>query len=163
MKDDVLQIRCSTEDKQKIKDMAKENKLTLTDFIIKKCNEKCNDVQEDSKSYESEFIHELLVKQLQEKESILENLRVNIENLSNENLSLRKQVQEPQVIEVNAFNKSSVNGRPNINIFVDWMGYSMFVRNADNLEKDKERKEIYHEVWDKHIYPMYKEFCEKNR
>lgn len=146
MKDDYLQFRIATEDKIKIKEMANKSGLSLADFIISKCND-------------NEYVINLLTNQLITKDSEMDSLKESSNILSKENRELRRNIQERPVIEVGAFDKCSVNGRPNINVFVDWIGYSMFIRNADNLEHDKERKEIYHEIWNKHIKPMYKEFC----
>lgn len=152
MKDDVLQFRISTDDKNKIKEMAKESGLSLTDFIISKCNDKCND---------NDYIISRLTSDLKESDSQLQYFKESLSELTVKNKELLKRVEETPVIEVDAFEKCSVNSRPKIHVFVDWVGYSMFIRNADNLEKDKEKRQLYHEVWDNHIKPMYKEFCEK--
>ncbi|KEH93248.1 MULTISPECIES: hypothetical protein [Clostridium] len=80
--------------------------------------------------------------------------------LLEENKQLQTKVKEPQFIELGAFEISKTNQRPLIHIFVDWIGYSMFVKDLKFEKMPKETQDIYQEVWDKHIKPMYKEFCQ---
>lgn len=160
MKDDVLQFRLSTDDKIKIKEMAKESGLSLTDFIVSKCNDKCNDKECNDNCNDNGYLLNKFIEDLKLAEDKLNHFRERTYSLSAENKELRKQIQEPKLIEVDSFDKCSVSGRPNINVFVDWIGYSMFVKDLQFEKMDKEKQKIYHEVWDNHIKPMYKEFCE---
>lgn len=164
MKDDLLQIRISTEEKSNIKKMAKENGLTLTDFIVKKCNDKCSDTLCNDKRNDTDYdyVINLLTKQLKDVSSKLECSQNSVSSLSDENKKLRVQLDNIPIAEIGAFDDIGIfDKRPKINVFVDWIGYSMFIRNHETLEKDKERDMIYREIWSKHIKPMYEEFCLK--
>lgn len=79
-----------------------------------------------------------------------------LQRLQAENLELKKQIKEPQIIKIGAFKKDRVNNRPEINVFVDWIGYYMFAKNNDDTEEYKLCRRIY----DKYIKPTYYEFCE---
>lgn len=81
------------------------------------------------------------------------------EELLEENKNLKEKLKDPNVIEIEAFKEPSINDRAFIHIFVDWIGYSMFVKDLKFEDIPKEKQDIYYEIWDKHIKPMYKEFC----
>ena len=62
--------------------------------------------------------------------------------------------------EINLFEKCSGNHRPNLEVFMDWIGYAMFVQGGKFEKLPKEKQEVYQEVWKECIRPMYKEFME---
>lgn len=121
------------------------------------------EIKVDAKSKKFDYIIQELQKNLINKNSEIERLKDIISTLKNENEELKQKVDKPVLIEVGAFEKNIVNGRRNIDVFVDWIGYSMFIKDDvfNNMEQTK--KDIYQEVWNKHIKTMYKEYCEKNK
>jgi len=98
-----------------------------------------------------------------EKDSTIEKLQAQlkmqqetIETLKEENKAMDT---KPKFIEIGAFEESKINHRPMIHIFVDWIGYEMFIKNSKFEKLPKEKQELLHEVWDKYIKPTYTEFC----
>lgn len=121
------------------------------------------DVKCEAKAKKFEHILKELEGLIFERDSIIEKLEAQIkmqqetiEALKEENKAMDT---KPKFIEVGAFEESKVNHRPMINIFVDWIGYEMFIKGSKFEKLPKEKQEIYREVWSKHIKPTYQEFC----
>ncbi len=81
--------------------------------------------------------------------------------LSEENKDLKIEIKQPQTIELGAFEKSKINHRPLINIFIDWIGYKMFIKDDKYQSLPKEEQAVFGKVWSKYINPTYKEFCKE--
>ncbi|KEH89622.1 hypothetical protein Z965_02460 [Clostridium novyi A str. BKT29909] len=118
------------------------------------------DIEVASKAKKFEDVLKELQEMILNKNDKIAYLEESNKQLLEENKQLQTKVKEPQFIELGAFEISKTNKRPLIHIFVDWIGYSMFVKDLKFEKMPKETQDIYHEVWDKHIKPMYKEFCQ---
>lgn len=120
------------------------------------------EIQVATKAKKFEDILIELQETIQDKNKNIAHLENIIRQLSEENEKLKVQITKPKLVEVGAFEKSKVNYRPLIHVFVDWIGYEMFIKGGAFERLPQEEQKIYSRVWDKCIRPTYKEFCKQN-
>lgn len=119
------------------------------------------EIQVANKAKKFESILQELQEIIQRKNEEISYLEEVNKKLNDRNKELEAKNSNPQGVELGAFEISKTNSRPLIHIFVDWIGYEMFVKDCkfDNLPKEKQ--DVYNEIWNKCIRPNYKEFCNR--
>ena len=114
----------------------------------------------EAKAKKLDYILQELQVSIQDKEKRVVELENLIKALRDENEKLNTRLKiKPEIVEIGAFEKS--NRSPLINIFANWIGYAMFIKDCKFEKMDKDKQNTYREVWDKCVKPMYYEFCEQ--
>lgn len=101
------------------------------------------EVEVASKAKKFEDVLNELQEMILNKNEKIAYLKESNKQLLEENKQLQTKVKEPQFIELGAFEISKTNQRPLIHIFVDWIGYSMFVKDLKFEKMPKETQDIY--------------------